>query len=156
MAAVWEAFSIYSFLQTSEGLNFSRTHHVVEKTTLYDMDLDATRAHTTIACQDRNIRYSQTRWLPMVTHGYPFPNVPNVQNTLFMPLSEHKFPFCCRVYNVKSGKMIKCFKGSTSDEGTLLKVRPVRYDVNHPVPLLLCSRGRLYGNRFSWTLQAHT
>ncbi|XP_062328210.1 WD repeat-containing protein 62 isoform X2 [Osmerus eperlanus] len=69
--------------QTPEGLNFSRTHHVVEKTTLYDMDLDATRAHTTIACQDRNIR----------------------------------------VYNVKSGKMKKCFKGSTSDEGTLLKVQ---------------------------------
>uniref|UniRef100_A0A3P8Z162 WD repeat domain 62 n=1 Tax=Esox lucius TaxID=8010 RepID=A0A3P8Z162_ESOLU len=65
------------------GLNFSRSHHVVEKTTLYDMDLDATHTHTAIACQDRNIR----------------------------------------VYNVKSGKMKKCFKGSTSDEGTLLKVQ---------------------------------
>ncbi|XP_010897209.5 WD repeat-containing protein 62 isoform X1 [Esox lucius] len=69
--------------QTAEGLNFSRSHHVVEKTTLYDMDLDATHTHTAIACQDRNIR----------------------------------------VYNVKSGKMKKCFKGSTSDEGTLLKVQ---------------------------------
>uniref|UniRef100_A0A8C8J324 WD repeat domain 62 n=1 Tax=Oncorhynchus tshawytscha TaxID=74940 RepID=A0A8C8J324_ONCTS len=69
--------------QSSEGLNFARSHHVVEKTTLYDMDLDATHTHTAIACQDRNIR----------------------------------------VYNVKSGKMKKCFKGSTSDEGTLLKVQ---------------------------------
>ncbi|KAL0972723.1 hypothetical protein UPYG_G00193920 [Umbra pygmaea] len=42
--------------QTDDGLNFARTHHVVEKTTLYDMDLDATRTHTAIACQDRNIR----------------------------------------------------------------------------------------------------
>lgn len=44
------------FWKTSEGLNFSRSHHIVEKATLYDMDLDATRTHTAIACQDRNIR----------------------------------------------------------------------------------------------------
>lgn len=77
--------SIYfrSAEKTSEGLNFSRSHHVVEKTTLYDMDLDATRTHTAIACQDRNIR----------------------------------------VYNVRSGKMKKCFKGSLNDDGTLLKVQ---------------------------------
>ncbi|KAI2655968.1 WD repeat-containing protein 62 [Labeo rohita] len=68
---------------TSEGLNFSRSHHIVEKSTLYDMDLDATRTHTAIACQDRNIR----------------------------------------VYNVQSGKMKKCFKGSLNDDGTLLKVQ---------------------------------
>uniref|UniRef100_A0A671KZM2 Mitogen-activated protein kinase-binding protein 1-like n=1 Tax=Sinocyclocheilus anshuiensis TaxID=1608454 RepID=A0A671KZM2_9TELE len=65
------------------GLNFSRSHHIVEKSTLYDMDLDATRTHTAIACQDRNIR----------------------------------------VYNVQSGKMKKCFKGSLNDDGTLLKVQ---------------------------------
>ncbi|XP_077063761.1 WD repeat-containing protein 62 isoform X2 [Siphateles boraxobius] len=77
--------SIYfrSAEKTSEGLNFSRSHHVVEKTTLYDMDLDATRTHTAIACQDRNIR----------------------------------------VYDVRSGKMKKCFKGSLNDDGTLLKVQ---------------------------------
>lgn len=43
-------------LQTVEGLSFSRSHHVVEKTTLYDMDLDASRTHAAIACQDRNVR----------------------------------------------------------------------------------------------------
>uniref|UniRef100_A0A8C2H8X1 WD repeat domain 62 n=1 Tax=Cyprinus carpio TaxID=7962 RepID=A0A8C2H8X1_CYPCA len=77
--------SIYfrSAEKTSEGLNFSRSHHIVEKTTLYDMDLDATRTHTAIACQDRNVR----------------------------------------VYNVQSGKMKKCFKGSLNDDGTLLKVQ---------------------------------
>nr|XP_055051599.1 WD repeat-containing protein 62 isoform X1 [Misgurnus anguillicaudatus] len=77
--------SIYfrSAEKTTEGLNFSRSHHIVEKTTLYDMDLDATRTHTAIACQDRNIR----------------------------------------VYNVRSGKMKKCFKGSLNDDGTLLKVQ---------------------------------
>lgn len=69
--------------KTSDGLVFSRSHHIVEKTTLYDMDLDATRTHTAIACQDRNIR----------------------------------------VYNVRSGKMKKCFKGSVNDDGTLLKVQ---------------------------------
>uniref|UniRef100_A0A3B3SMN7 WD repeat domain 62 n=1 Tax=Paramormyrops kingsleyae TaxID=1676925 RepID=A0A3B3SMN7_9TELE len=69
--------------KSTEGLTFSRSHHVVEKATLYDMDLDATHSHAAIACQDRNIR----------------------------------------VYDVKSGKLKKCFKGSLSDDGTLLKVQ---------------------------------
>ncbi|XP_035536469.1 WD repeat-containing protein 62-like [Morone saxatilis] len=68
--------------QTAEGLSFSRSHHVVEKTTLYDMDLDSSRTHVAIACQDRNVR----------------------------------------VYNVETGKLKKCLKGSSSDEGALLKV----------------------------------
>ncbi|XP_066521372.1 WD repeat-containing protein 62 isoform X2 [Hoplias malabaricus] len=77
--------SIYfrSAEKSSEGLTFSRSHHVVEKSTLYDMDLDAISTHAAIACQDRNIR----------------------------------------VYNVKSGKIKKCFKGSATDDGTLLKVQ---------------------------------
>lgn len=50
--------SIISIMvQTAEGLLFSRSHHVVEKTTLYDMDLDSSRTHIAIACQDRNIRW---------------------------------------------------------------------------------------------------
>ncbi|XP_039899274.1 WD repeat-containing protein 62 isoform X1 [Simochromis diagramma] len=69
--------------QTSEGLQFSRSHHVVEKTTLYDMDLDSSRTHVAVACQDRNVR----------------------------------------VYNVETGKLKKCLKGSSSDEGALLKVQ---------------------------------
>ncbi|XP_028276033.1 WD repeat-containing protein 62 isoform X2 [Parambassis ranga] len=69
--------------QTAEGLSLSRSHHVVEKTTLYDMDLDASRTHVAIACQDRNVR----------------------------------------VYSVETGKLRKCLKGSSSDEGALLKVQ---------------------------------
>lgn len=45
-----------ALLQTPEGLVFSRSHHVVEKTTLYDMDLDSSKKHVAIACQDRNVR----------------------------------------------------------------------------------------------------
>ncbi|XP_076002386.1 WD repeat-containing protein 62 isoform X2 [Genypterus blacodes] len=69
--------------QTADSLIFSRSHHVVEKATLYDMDLEASRTHVAIACQDRNIR----------------------------------------VYNVETGKLKKCLKGSSSDEGALLKVQ---------------------------------
>ncbi|XP_029302566.1 WD repeat-containing protein 62 isoform X2 [Cottoperca gobio] len=69
--------------QTAGGPLFSRSHHVVEKTTLYDMDLDSSRTHVVIACQDRNVR----------------------------------------VYNVETGKLKKCLKGSSSDEGALLKVQ---------------------------------
>ncbi|XP_068441893.1 WD repeat-containing protein 62 [Clinocottus analis] len=68
--------------QTVDGPWFSRSHHVVEKTTLYDMDLDSSRTHVSVACQDRNVR----------------------------------------VYNVETGKLTRCLKGSTSDEGALLKV----------------------------------
>ncbi|CAL8298454.1 unnamed protein product [Arctogadus glacialis] len=42
--------------KTEEGMEFSRTHHVVRKTTLYDMDIDSTRKYAAIGCQDRSIR----------------------------------------------------------------------------------------------------
>ncbi|XP_028651393.1 WD repeat-containing protein 62 isoform X1 [Erpetoichthys calabaricus] len=42
--------------KSADGVNFSRMHHVVGKTTLYDMDVDATRKYAAIGCQDRNIR----------------------------------------------------------------------------------------------------
>ncbi|XP_069706958.1 WD repeat-containing protein 62-like [Phaenicophaeus curvirostris] len=38
------------------GFSFLRTHHVAEKTTLYDMDIDRRQERVTVACQDRNIR----------------------------------------------------------------------------------------------------
>ncbi|XP_043975793.1 WD repeat-containing protein 62 isoform X2 [Gambusia affinis] len=48
------------YVQTAEktpgGSLFSRRHHVVEKTTLYDMDLDPTGTRVSVACQDRNLR----------------------------------------------------------------------------------------------------
>uniref|UniRef100_A0A8C3Q3L9 MABP1/WDR62 second WD40 domain-containing protein n=1 Tax=Chrysolophus pictus TaxID=9089 RepID=A0A8C3Q3L9_CHRPC len=42
--------------QLPEGLTFSRTHHVAEKTPLHDMDVDAGRRHVAVACQDHNVR----------------------------------------------------------------------------------------------------
>ncbi|XP_051900026.1 mitogen-activated protein kinase-binding protein 1-like [Pristis pectinata] len=66
-----------------DGVQFARTHHVVGKTTLYDMDVDITRKYAAIGCQDRNIR----------------------------------------IYNISSGKQKKCFKGSQSEDGILLKVQ---------------------------------
>ncbi|XP_074990528.1 WD repeat-containing protein 62 isoform X2 [Calonectris borealis] len=39
-----------------DGFNFVRTHHVAEKTTLYDMDIDITQKYIAVACQDRNVR----------------------------------------------------------------------------------------------------
>ncbi|XP_024129680.1 mitogen-activated protein kinase-binding protein 1 isoform X2 [Oryzias melastigma] len=50
--------SVYfrSAQQTEEGLEFIRTHHIVRKTTLYDMDVEPTRKYAAVGCQDRNIR----------------------------------------------------------------------------------------------------
>ncbi|XP_053882201.1 mitogen-activated protein kinase-binding protein 1 isoform X3 [Malaclemys terrapin pileata] len=42
--------------KTGEGVRFTRTHHVVRKTTLYDMDVDPSWKYAAIGCQDRNIR----------------------------------------------------------------------------------------------------
>ncbi|XP_051868022.1 mitogen-activated protein kinase-binding protein 1 isoform X2 [Pristis pectinata] len=42
--------------KSSEGTQFTRTHHVVRKTTLYDMDVDSTRKYAAVGCQDRSIR----------------------------------------------------------------------------------------------------
>lgn len=47
--------------QVDGGLRFSRRHHVVEKTTLYDMDLDSSRTQVSVACQDRNVRSESRR-----------------------------------------------------------------------------------------------
>ncbi|XP_037550947.1 mitogen-activated protein kinase-binding protein 1 [Nematolebias whitei] len=42
--------------QMGESLEFTRTHHVVRKTTLYDMDVEPTRKYAAVGCQDRKIR----------------------------------------------------------------------------------------------------
>ncbi|XP_053330091.1 WD repeat-containing protein 62-like [Spea bombifrons] len=39
-----------------DGVNFIRLHHSVEKTTLYDMDVDVSQKTVAVACQDKNIR----------------------------------------------------------------------------------------------------
>ncbi|KAG7257281.1 hypothetical protein CRUP_023535, partial [Coryphaenoides rupestris] len=65
------------------GLVLARSHHVVEKTTLYDMTLDPARSHAAVACHGRSIR----------------------------------------VYEVETGKLQRCLKGFSSDDGTVLKVQ---------------------------------
>ncbi|KAJ6667309.1 hypothetical protein lerEdw1_017287 [Lerista edwardsae] len=69
--------------KTGEGVQFTRTHHVVRKTTLYDMDVDPNWKYAAIGCQDRNIR----------------------------------------IFNISSGKQKKLYKGSQSEDGTLIKVQ---------------------------------
>uniref|UniRef100_A0A8D0H8Y7 WD repeat domain 62 n=1 Tax=Sphenodon punctatus TaxID=8508 RepID=A0A8D0H8Y7_SPHPU len=46
--------------KVADGINFTRTHHVAEKTTLYDMDIDITQKYVAVACQDRNVRVYNT------------------------------------------------------------------------------------------------
>ncbi|XP_057715506.1 mitogen-activated protein kinase-binding protein 1 isoform X1 [Corythoichthys intestinalis] len=38
------------------GVEFTRTHHVVRKSTLYDMDIEPTGKYAAVGCQDRSIR----------------------------------------------------------------------------------------------------
>ncbi|XP_054826893.1 mitogen-activated protein kinase-binding protein 1 isoform X2 [Eublepharis macularius] len=69
--------------KATDGVQFTRTHHVVRKTTLYDMDVDPNWKYAAIGCQDRNIR----------------------------------------IFNISSGKQKKLYKGSRSEDGTLIKVQ---------------------------------
>ncbi|XP_076306142.1 mitogen-activated protein kinase-binding protein 1-like isoform X3 [Tachypleus tridentatus] len=47
---------IFRRAQLTPHLSFVREHHVVGKTTLYDMEVDHTQQNILTACQDRNIR----------------------------------------------------------------------------------------------------
>ncbi|XP_058472258.1 mitogen-activated protein kinase-binding protein 1 isoform X3 [Solea solea] len=69
--------------QVEAGLEFTRTHHVVRKTTLYDMDVEPTRKYAAVGGQDRSIR----------------------------------------IFNISNGKQKKIYKGSQSEDGTLIKVQ---------------------------------
>ncbi|KAM4019570.1 WD repeat-containing protein 62-like [Anomaloglossus baeobatrachus] len=39
-----------------DGMSFVRLHHVVEKTTLYDLDVDVAQKTAAVACQDKTVR----------------------------------------------------------------------------------------------------
>ncbi|XP_051500928.1 mitogen-activated protein kinase-binding protein 1-like [Myxocyprinus asiaticus] len=69
--------------RTVRGTEFKRTHHVVRKTTLNDMDVDPTCKYAAVGCQDRSIR----------------------------------------VLNISSGKLKRSYKGSQTEDGSLLKVQ---------------------------------
>ncbi|XP_039981468.1 mitogen-activated protein kinase-binding protein 1-like [Xiphias gladius] len=69
--------------KTDRGTEFRRSHHMVRKTTLYDMGVDPTCKYAAVGCQDR----------------------------------------CIRIFNISSGKQKKLYKGSLSEDGSLLKVQ---------------------------------
>ncbi|XP_013885738.1 mitogen-activated protein kinase-binding protein 1 [Austrofundulus limnaeus] len=69
--------------KTDRGTEFRRSHHMVMKTTLYDMAVDATCRYAAVGCQDR----------------------------------------CIRVFNISNGKQKKLYKGSLSEDGSLLRVQ---------------------------------
>uniref|UniRef100_UPI003AAF42A3 mitogen-activated protein kinase-binding protein 1-like n=1 Tax=Centroberyx gerrardi TaxID=166262 RepID=UPI003AAF42A3 len=69
--------------RTDRGTEFRRSHHVVRKTTLYDMGVDPTCKYAAVGCQDR----------------------------------------CVRIFNISSGKQKKLYKGSLSEDGSLLRVQ---------------------------------
>ncbi|XP_030260499.1 mitogen-activated protein kinase-binding protein 1-like [Sparus aurata] len=69
--------------KTERGTEFRRSHHMVSKTTLYDMGVDPTCKYAAVGCQDR----------------------------------------CIRIFNISSGKQKKLYKGSLSEDGSLLRVQ---------------------------------
>lgn len=52
------ASRVFVVRQTDRGTEFRRSHHLVRKTTLYDMGVDPTCKYAAVGCQDRCIRYA--------------------------------------------------------------------------------------------------
>ncbi|XP_055728191.1 mitogen-activated protein kinase-binding protein 1-like [Salvelinus fontinalis] len=69
--------------RTDGGTEFRRSHHVVRKTTLYDMDVEPSCKYAAVGCQDR----------------------------------------CIRIFNISNGKQKTFYKGSQTEDGSLLKVQ---------------------------------
>ncbi|TWW69079.1 mitogen-activated protein kinase-binding protein 1-like [Takifugu flavidus] len=69
--------------KTDRGTEFRRSHHMVRKTSLYDMGVDPTCKYAAVGCQDR----------------------------------------CIRIFNINSGKQKKLYKGSLSEDGSLIRVQ---------------------------------
>ena len=111
---------LFSFvLQTERGTGFRRSHHMVSKTTLYDMSVDPTCKYAAVGCQDRCIRWARgnvracfwkVRWVVVERHFDVF--------FFFSPLTSDSF----RIFNISSGKQKKLYKGSLSEDGSLLRV----------------------------------
>lgn len=79
---------------------------MVRKTTLYDMSVDPTSKYAAVGCQDRCIR--SVLFLK--------------KNPFSCFLEVNKFPSVHRIFNINSGKQKKLYKGSLSDDGSLIRV----------------------------------
>lgn len=56
VARVCSSYERERFSPQGSQLTFTRKHHVVGKTTLYDMEVDGPQEYVLAACQDRNVR----------------------------------------------------------------------------------------------------
>ncbi|KAG5276911.1 hypothetical protein AALO_G00111250 [Alosa alosa] len=94
--------------RTLRGMEFKRTHHVVRKTSLADMDVDPTCKYAAVGCQDRSIR--------QVCFGFSGA-IALMSVVCVLSLS------LVRIFNISNGKQKKSFKGSQGLDGSLLKVQ---------------------------------
>lgn len=82
---------------------------MVRKTTLYDMGVDPTCKYAAVGCQDRCIRWVRGRC-------WDFEPSDGASSDFECFLSG------CRIFNINSGKQRKLYKGSLSEDGSLLRV----------------------------------
>lgn len=104
--------TLFLVSQTNRGTEFRRSHHIVRKTTLYDMGVDPTCKYAAVGCQDRCIRW-------MCWHSYAFVKKVSIGKWIMKQVS---FRSDCRIFNISSGEQKKLYKGSLSEDGSLLRV----------------------------------
>lgn len=112
------AFCFFFLKQTDRGTEFRRSHHTVRKTTLYDMGVDPTYKYAAVGCQDRCIGW---------VRGHVFMRIMrlamgNESQSVLFRIFEISFPSGRRIFNISSGKQKKLYKGSLSEDGSLLRV----------------------------------
>ncbi|KAM4640954.1 WD repeat-containing protein 62-like [Discoglossus pictus] len=111
----------------TEGIYFPRMHHVVEKTTLYDMDVDLTQKSVAVACQDKNIRLynvssgKQEKCLKGSASGGALLKVQMDPSGTFFATSCSNKNIC--IYDVQSGECVATVYGH-SDIITDIKFTP--------------------------------
>lgn len=100
--------------QTDRGTEFRRSHHMVRKTTLYDMGVDPTCKYAAVGCQDRCIRYVFSLFKKCSLYDFIL---------LFLWVCEvNMFSSARRIFNINSGKQKKLYKGSLGEDGSLIRV----------------------------------
>lgn len=139
-------YCLFVVEQTDRGTEFRRSHHMVRKTTLYDMGVDPTCKYAAVGCQDRCIR-----------SVFPLFKKKKVPAKIILFVSS-TFCSACRIFNINSGKQKKLYKGSLGEDGSLIRVTflgpahsPFRY--LHTASAL---SSLLYPHRYSLIRPANT
>lgn len=143
------ASCLFVVKQTDRGTEFRRSHHMVRKTTLYDMSVDPSCKYAAVGCQDRCIRY---------VFCLPLKKMNKIKLPAKILLFVGLFSSAPRIFNINSGKQKKVYKGSLSEDGSLIRVTFLAAAPHPSLSLhrLLTLSSLFCPHRYSWIRPVNT